>query len=121
MSQQLTIQVSDQVIRHASQVAAQTEMSLEEVIAALVETSVLERPVEALSNEEILALTELHLSPEQETSLGELLEQNRELRIDENGRSRLDELMRIYEQGLLRKSQALRIAVQRGLRQPLIP
>jgi len=29
--------------------------------------------------------------------------------------------MRIYEHGLLRKAQALRVAVQRGLREPLQP
>ena len=36
-------------------------------------------------------------------------------------RRRLDELMHVYEQGLLRKAQALRVAVQRGLREPLQP
>jgi hypothetical protein len=30
-------------------------------------------------------------------------------------------LMHVYEHGLLRKAQALRVAVQRGLRAPLEP
>jgi hypothetical protein len=37
------------------------------------------------------------------------------------GQERLDALMGGYERGLLRKAQALRVAVQRGLREPLQP
>jgi hypothetical protein len=47
-----------------------------------------------------------------------LLERNRECGLDAAGRHQ-DELMGLYEQGLLRKSQALRVAVRRGLREPL--
>jgi len=39
--------------------------------------------------------------------------------LDADGRRELDEMMRLYEHGLLRKSQALKVAVQRGLRVPL--
>jgi len=75
--------------------------------------------IEELSNEEVLALTELQLAPTQEATLSELLDRNREETLDAEGRCRLEELMRIYEHGLLRKAQALRVAVQRGLREPL--
>jgi len=54
-----------------------------------------ERPVEELSDDGVLALSELRLTDEQ------------------------DEMMRLYEHGLLRKAQALKVAVQRGLREPL--
>jgi hypothetical protein len=64
-------------------------------------------------------LTELQLTPTQEASLSELLVHNREGMLDAEGRRKLDELMHIYEHGLLRKAQALRVAVQRGLREPL--
>lgn len=57
----------------------------------------------------------------QEATLGDLLARNREGTLDAEGQRQLDELMRIYEHGLLRKSQALRVAVQRGLREPLQP
>jgi hypothetical protein len=39
--------------------------------------------------------------------------------LDDDEKRRLDELMRVYERGLLRKAQALRAAVRRGLREPL--
>ena len=73
----------------------------------------------ALSDEEVLALTDLQLTPEQQATLSNLLAQNREETLDIDGRRQLDELMRLYEHGLLRKAQALRVAVQRGLCEPL--
>ena len=121
MSQQITIQVSEQVARHAARVAARTHRSIEEVLAAWLESVITERPVEDLSDEEVLALTELQLTDEKEATLSRLLEQHREATLDAEGQRQLDELMRLYEHGLLRKAQALRIAVQRGLREPLQP
>jgi hypothetical protein len=119
MSQQITIEVSEQVVRQATQVAAQTERSLEEVLASWLEAVVTELPIEELSDKEVLALTELQLTPEQQATLDDLLEQNREGTLDTEKQKRLDELMRLYEHGLLRKSQALRVAVQRELIEPL--
>lgn len=119
MSQQITIHVSAQVLRHAAQVAARTHRSVEDVLATWLEAVTTERPVEELPDEEVLTLTELRLTDDQESALGDLLERNREGELDADGRRRLDEMMRLYERGLLRKSQAFRIAVQRGLREPL--
>lgn len=119
MSEQITIKVSDQVVRHAAQVAAQTQRRVEDVLAAWLESVIAEMPVEELSDEEVLALTELQLTNEQQATLSDLLEQRRESTIDMEGQRQLDELMRLYEHGLLRKAQALRVAVQRGLREPL--
>lgn len=119
MSQQVTIQVSEQVLRQAAQVAAQTHRSVEDVLTAWLESVTTEIPVEDLPDEEVLALLELRLTDEQDASLSELLERNREGTLDADGQRELDEMMRLYEHGLLRKSQALRVAVQRGLREPL--
>jgi hypothetical protein len=121
MSEWITIRVSDRVVRSAAHVAAQSQRRIEEVLADWLDRAVTELPVEALPDQEVLALTELQLTPEQQATLSELLVQNREGTLDAEGRRRLDEMMRIYEHGLLRKSQALRVAVQRGLREPLQP
>jgi len=120
MSEQITIQVSDQVVRHAATVASQTQRRIEDVLAEWLESVVNELPVEALSDTEVLGLTELQLSDEQQAALSELLERNRENSLAAQDRRHLDELMRVYEHGLLRKSQALRVAVQRGLLEPLL-
>lgn len=121
MSEQITLHVSDRVVNQATHVAAQTQRRIEEVLANWLEWIVTEMPVETLSNEEVLALTELQLTTEQQATLSNLLAQNQDGTLDAQGQRQLDELMRIYEHGLLRKAQALRVAVQRGLREPLQP
>lgn len=121
MSEQITIQVSDQVVQHAAQVAAQTHQPIEEVLSHWLDSIVTELPVERLSDAEVLALTKLDFTPEQQGDFSHLLEQNREGTIETEGQTRLDQLMSIYEGGWLRKSQALREAVRRGLREPLEP
>jgi hypothetical protein len=77
-SQQVIIQVSEHVMRQATQVAAETQRSIEDVLAAWLELVTTERPVEELSDEEVLALAALRLTEEQDASLSELLERNRE-------------------------------------------
>lgn len=72
-----------------------------------------------MSDYEVLALAELRLTEEQDASLSELLERNREGTFDANSQRELDEMMRLYERELLRKSRALKVAVQRGLRESL--
>ena len=119
MSQQITIHVSEQVARRAERLAAQTQQRVEDVLADWLEGVVTEEPVAELADDEVLQLTELHLTEEEENTLSDLLDSNRERGLDEAGRRRLDELMLHYEQGLLRKAQALRVAAQRGLIEPL--
>jgi hypothetical protein len=116
---EITIQVSDKVWRRAETLASQTQRRIEEVLAEWLESVINEPPVEALTDNDVLGLTELQLSDEQQAAFSELLDRNRENSLDEQDRRHLDELMRVYEHGLLRKSQALRVAVQRGLLEPL--
>jgi len=84
-----------------------------------VKVSVNDIPVESLSDDEVLALSEMKFSDEQDAALSDLLARQRENQLDSEGRRQLNELMRTYERGLLRKAQALRVAVERGLREPL--
>lgn len=119
MSEQITVRVSNRVVRSATHVAAQSQRRVEDVLADWLDQVVTELPVDELPDQEVLALTELQLSPEQQATLSELLAQNREGALNAEGRRRLDEMMRTYEHGLLRKAQALQVAVQRGLREPL--
>jgi hypothetical protein len=121
MSEQMTLQVSDLVVNQAAQIAARTQRRVEEVLESWLEWASTEMPVEALPDEEVLALTGLHLTDEQQAVLSDLLAKNQDGTLDAEGRRQLDALMRVYEHGLLRKAQALRVAVQRGLREPLQP
>ena len=121
MSEQITLQVSDRVVNQAAQIASRTRRRVEEVLESWLEWASTEMPVEALSDKEVLALTELQLTDEQQAVLSDLLAKNQEGALAAEGQRQLDALMRVYEHGLLRKAQALRVAVQRGLREPLQP
>ena len=86
MSQQVTIRVSEEVVRHAAQVAADRHEPIEDILAEWLESVVADRPVEELSDEDALALTELRLNKRQEETLADLLERNRECGLDAAGR-----------------------------------
>jgi hypothetical protein len=121
MYEQITLQVPDHVVRQAVHSALKSQQRVEEVLARWLEKTASEMPVDELPDEEVLSLTKLQLTPKQEANLSELLTRNREGTLEDKGRRELDELMRLYEHGLPRKAQALRVAVQRGLREPLQP
>ena len=119
MNQQVTIEISEQVWQRASILAKQKHQKPEDVLEEWLEETVAETHIEELSNEEIIALTNLQFDENQQESFSYLLEKNRENLLTDAEKFQLDELMRIYENGLLRKSNALRIAVGRGLIAPL--
>lgn len=76
-------------------------------------------PISVLSNEQVLALTDLEMEPEQDTRLSELLNRQQAGTLNEDERPDLQALMQIYQEGLLQKAIALSEAVKRGLIQPL--
>ena len=121
MNQEITIKVSEQVWQRISILAKQRQRKIEKVIEDLLEETVSETKVEDLSDEEILTLTNLQFSEKQQKTFSHLLKKNRENLLTGKERLRLDQLIWDYERGLLRKSQVLRVAVERGLMKPLEP
>lgn len=119
MNQEVTIKISEQVWQRASVLAKQKHRKIEKVIEDLLEESISETKVEDLSDAEVLTLTNLQFNEKQQKSFSSLLKKNREKLLTNQEKLQLDELMRDYESGLLRKSKALRVAVERGLIPPL--
>jgi ABC-type transport system involved in cytochrome c biogenesis ATPase subunit len=119
MNQQVTLTVSENVWLYAKAVASRNKLRIDEVLSDWLEKVSNEIDVEKLSDSEVLALAELQMSPSQQILMDELQEENGEgaLTIDE--RKQFDSLMEIYEDALLRKAQAFRVAVERGLMPPL--
>jgi hypothetical protein len=78
-----------------------------------------ETAVESLTDEEVLALCDLVMPPDQQDQLSELLAHNREGQLDPAESERLEALMRVYRRGLVLRAQALKVAVERGLRPAL--
>lgn len=118
MSQTITLRVSDEAVKQAREIAARSNQQVEDVLSEWIDRMVMDPPMESLPDDQVLALANQQLDPEQQKELSELLSDNREGTLDEALRVRLDEMMRAYRRGLVRKAQALQVAVARGLVAP---
>ena len=123
MSNQITITLPDDVYQKAEHFARLANRDLASVLVDTIQFSIppisLEatnlEPVSALSDQQVLALTELQMESEEDIRLSELLDKQQAGIITESEHSELQALMQIYQEGLLRKATALSEAVKRGL------
>ena len=118
-TEQVVLTLPSAIVRSAKQIATRTQRPLETVLAEWLDRAAAELPVDALDDASLLLLCDLRLSSAEQAELDALLAANREGELDDAGKSRLDACMQAYDRQLLRKSQALREAVARGLRKPL--
>jgi hypothetical protein len=75
-------------------------------------------PVENLNDRSLLALTQLEMVEAQSKRLNVLLGYQKDGKLTPSERVELQTLIHIYEDGLLRKAQAVVEAVRRGLIPP---
>lgn len=104
--------LADLVQQIAKQRNASPETVLEELAYRYLDTV----PVALLEDEQVLALADIVMSQEQQDRLNTLLEMQRESQLDATGKNDLEALMQVYNHLLLRKGEAMAIAVERGLR-----
>lgn len=119
MGEIVTLELPEELALRAKEVAVYTHRRLEEVLMEWIDRAAIELPVESLPDDQVLALCDMQMDVEQQDELSYLLTRNREGLLSDAEHSRLDELMQIYRRGLVRKAQALKAAVERGLRPPL--
>jgi hypothetical protein len=117
--EQVVLALPRALVRRAEGLARRTRRSTEAVLAEWLDLAAADLPVEALDDSDLVALCDVQLEADAQAELSALLADNRERRLDAAGRARLDERMDRYDRLLLRKAQALREAVARGLRAPL--
>jgi hypothetical protein len=127
MSTQITITLPDEVYQRAERFARLANRDIASVLADTIQLSMppiradifdLE-PISDLADEQVLALTELQMEPDQDARLSELLDRQQADLMTEDERVELQALMQIYQEGLLRKATALSEAVKRRLMEPL--
>lgn len=119
MSESVTLDIPDELARQARAVAAQTHRRVEDVLLDWIGRAASDVPVDVLADDQVLALCDLQMDESQQAELGQLLAAQREGTLDADSRARLEELMGFYRRGMVRKAQALKVAVERGLRSPL--
>jgi hypothetical protein len=127
MSTQVMVTLADETYQRADCFARLAGRQISDILSEAISLSLAPlgplvhppRPVSALADSEVLALTELQMEPEQDRRLSELLHRQQAGEVGAGERRELNALMQVYQEGLLRKAQALNEAVGRGLRAPL--
>ena len=129
MSTSVMITLPDEVYRRAAHLAQLASRDVADLLAEAIALSLPPltappasvRAASELSDEEVLALTALQMAPERDRRLSTLLHKQQAGELSDPERSELLALMQLYQEGLLRKAQALHEAVRRGLCAPLEP
>lgn len=139
MNTQITLNLPDEIYKKAEHFAQLTNRNIADVLTQVIalslspiasqstsaesleNVSVASLSVTSLSDEEVIALTESQMEPEQDQRLSELLYNQQAGILTNAEHSELVSLMQVYQEKLLLKAQALREAVGRGLREPLDP
>jgi hypothetical protein len=129
MSTLVLVTLPDDTFRRAEHLARMTGRDIADVLAEMIGLSLQplgtphasDLPVADLPDVEVLALADSRMDPAQDQRLSDLLEQQQAGRLTEEERHALLTLLQVYQDGLLRKAQALSEAVRRGLRPPLEP
>ncbi len=127
MGTRVEIILPDEVYRRAERLAQLVSRNVAEVLADTLTLSLpslspqteMVQPVTELSDAEVLTSTELQMTADQDRRLSTLLERQQAGQLSDSEGQELLALMQIYQEGLLRKAQALHEAVRRGLREPL--
>jgi hypothetical protein len=123
MSTEVTVTLPDDVFRRAVHLAELTHRDVEEVLADALRLSlapiaaeaVSSPPVSSLADDEVVALANSRMEKAHDRRLVVLQRKLGAGALRDEERSELQGLMHAYQDGLLRKAQALREAVQRGL------
>lgn len=129
MSTQVAITLPAQVYKQARRLARLTHRQVNDLLADAITLSLApvatsnkhNPPVAGLSDKQVLALTKLDMPAAQERRLSRLLNRQQAGKLAGTEQAELILLMQVYQEGLLRKAQALNEAVRRGLIEPLAP
>jgi hypothetical protein len=129
MTTQVTLTLDDETYRRAQHLAQLTGRTIADILADTIDISlqpldvelVNSRSISQLSDKEVLELADSQMEFSQDRRLLSLLDKQQTGQLVDNERSELLALMQVYQDGLLRKAQALNEAVQRGIRKPLEP
>lgn len=129
MSIEITLNLPENLIETAKRFGGATDQGVEDALAEALELlfpmlddspdSILQPLISTLSDEEVLQLANSIMDKKQDKRLGDLQAKGKAVGLSVAERYELLTLLRIYQIGLLRKSEALAEAVQRGLRSPL--
>ena len=125
MTVSITLQLSDNVVEQAQRLGQITQQAIEVVLGDALETIGLTwdscsdenllKPIDQLSDPDIVDLALAKMPPEHHARLGDLQTQGKASSLTESERYELLSLLQIYQFGLLRKAAAIAEAKRRNL------
>jgi hypothetical protein len=128
MAEQIILNLPDRLAKQVHEVAALTQRKLEDVLIEWLDSYAFANgdrgslegiAIVDLSDEEILQLCDLQMSEPEQNQMSLLLEKQREGNLQQGELEQLDELLQVYRRGMIRKAEALKVSVERGLRSRL--
>ena len=126
MTAQITLTLPNEIYERAEHLAQRTGRDVSDVLTHILGVSlpsdlfpINAKPLESLSDEDILALADSRMDETQNTCMSALLQQQQASELDELEQQELSLLLYVYQEGSLRKARALAEVVRRGLRKPL--
>ncbi|HUY79050.1 MAG TPA: hypothetical protein VMV29_19910 [Ktedonobacterales bacterium] len=119
MGDTVTLELPKDIAESARAFAAESHRPLEDVLVEWLSIIANDIPVHLLPDEQVLALRDMQMDATQQEEMSDLLAAQGDGTIDDAGRKRLKELLKIYGNGMIRKSTALQVAIERGLQPPL--
>jgi len=125
MSSQITLNLPEHVMQRAELWAKRSGRPVAELLAESIELSMRplsttpddERMPASWTDQEVLANADLQMPADEDKRLSELLDRQQAGLLANGEQAELGGLMEWYQLGLLRKAQAIREAIRRGLRE----
>ena len=117
MAESIILNLPDRLAQQVYEVAILTQRNREEILLEWIDRGRTEElAIVSLSDEKILNLCDSQMSEPDQTQMSTLLGQQREGLLQRGELEELDRLLQLYRRGMVRKAEALKIAVERGLR-----
>lgn len=119
MTESVTLQIPANLAQKAKELAQKQQQSFEDTLIDLISQGVAASPLTLLSDKKLLEVCALQMDNQQQDNLYELLAKQKENTLGSVETEELERLMQIYRHGMVQKARAIRLAVERGIMQPL--
>lgn len=118
MKKRVTLNLSDDILHRALEVAARSERNVETVLEEWIDRYADEIPVETLTDDEVMALCNQEMDVIQKYELRDLLYSHRARKLSDEESARMDALLQTYRRSIIRRARAMEVATARGLIRP---
>ncbi len=115
MSELIALEIPESLVKKVKEIAAFNRQGIEEMLIEWIDRTINDIPIEALPDEQVLALCNLQMGEEQQRVFSDLQSRHSEGLLNAQEIKKLNELMQVYRHGSVRKAKAMQVAVMRGL------